>query len=133
MIPPETLEEVQKLLDEIRELSVQGVPIIVEGANDSKALRDLDVGGPILKISSSKKTVLNFLEELSGHRQVIVLTDFDRAGDDLARFCKKHLRKLSIEPILDPRKKLKFYLRKGIKDIESLEKFLRPRKRKKEH
>ncbi len=125
MIPPETLEEVQKLLDELREFSAQGVPIIVEGKNDSKALRDLDIRGPVVQISSSKKTALNFLEGLSGHKQVVILTDFDRAGADLARFCEKHLQKLNVEPILDPRKKLKFFLRKGIKDIESLEKFLR--------
>ena len=131
MTPLETLEEIQKLLDEIRELSVQGVPIIVEGINDSKALRDLDMKGPIMRISGSKKTALNFLEGLSGHKRVVVLTDFDRAGDNLAKFCKKHLQKLSIEPILDPRKKLKFYLRKEIKDIESLEKFLRSQKAQK--
>jgi 5S rRNA maturation endonuclease (ribonuclease M5) len=131
MIPPETLEEVQKLLDELRELSAQGAPIIVEGKNDSKALRDLNMEGPIMQISSSKKTALNFLEGLSGHEQVVILTDFDRAGNDLARFCEKHLQKLGIEPILDPRKKLKFFLRKGIKDIESLEKFLRSQTAKK--
>jgi len=124
MITPEMLEEVEKLLDELREYADEGVPIIVEGIRDKMALRELEVKGAIFQMSS-KKTALNFLEGLARYEQVVVLTDFDRAGDELAEFCAKHLRRLGPKPILDIRRKLKALLRKDVKDIQGLAKFLR--------
>lgn len=97
----------------------------MEGASDTRALRELDMEGPIRQISSDKKTALNFLEGLSGYEQIVVLTDFDRAGDELARFCAKHLGSLDTEPVIKLRKKLKALVRKFVKDVEGLAKFLR--------
>lgn len=125
MISPETLEEIEDLLDELRELSSKGIPIIVEGEKDRKTLRELDIEGPIYQVSSDKKTALNFLERLSDYEQVVVLTDFDRAGNGMARFCAKHLKSLNTEAVIEPRKKLKALVRKFVKDVEGLSKFLR--------
>ena len=69
--------------------------------------------------------MLNFLENLAGFEQIIILTDFDRAGDKLAGFCAEHLRRLGVEPIMDIREKLKALLRKDVKDIQGLAGFLR--------
>jgi 5S rRNA maturation endonuclease (ribonuclease M5) len=93
-----------------------------------KALRELNVSGPVFQISGSKETALNFLESLSRYGQVVVLTDFDRAGDELAKFCNKHLQRLGPKPILDLREKLKALLHKDVKDIQGLSKFLRGRR-----
>ncbi len=125
MISPEMLEKIEELLQELRELSNEGVPIIVEGESDARALRELGVEGPIRQISSDKRTALNFLEGLSGHDRIVILTDFDRAGGGLARFCTKHLESLDTEAVLEPRKKLKALVRKFVKDVEGLAKFLR--------
>jgi len=124
VIDEETLEQIEELLDELRKYSAEGVPIIVEGALDEKALRELGVGGDVFHVSGSGRTALNFLEGLPSRPQIVVLTDFDRAGEELARFCAEHLRRLGIEPIVDLREKLKALLRKDIKDIQSLAKFL---------
>ncbi len=124
MISPENLDEIEELLDEIRELSEEGVPILVEGEKDSKSLRELGISGPIYQISSDKKTALNFLEGLSGHARVLILTDFDRAGDELAQFSAKQLRSLDVEAVAEPRRRLKSLVRKFVKDVEGLSGFL---------
>ena len=120
----ETLEQVEELLNELREYSSGGVPTLVEGVNDERALRKLDVNGQIFRISSGSKTLLNFLEGLTVFKQIIILTDFDRAGDKLAEFCAEHLRRLGVEPITDIREKLKALLHKDVKDIQGLASFL---------
>jgi len=124
VITEEALERVEDLLEELRESSANGVPVLVEGSRDEESLRELGIQGPVLKISG-KKTVLNFLEGLAHHKQVIVLTDFDRTGGELARFCSKHLRRLGVEPIADLRERLKVLLHRDVKDIQGLAKFLR--------
>jgi 5S rRNA maturation endonuclease (ribonuclease M5) len=111
MLTLEILEQVEKLLDELRWYAASGTPILVEGSHDIKALRELDVRGPIFKISS-KKTALNSISDLASYSKIIIMTDFDRTGDELAKFCAKHLRSLGPKPILDIRQKLKALLRK---------------------
>ena len=125
LLTKETLEQVEGLLDELRECSSDGVPILVEGIEDERTLRKLNVKEKIFRISSGSKTLLNFLESLAGFEQIIILTDFDRAGDKLAKYCAEHLRRLGVEPITDIREKLKALLRKDVKDIQGLAGFLR--------
>jgi 5S rRNA maturation endonuclease (ribonuclease M5) len=124
MITPEILEQVQELIDELRGYAAEGTPILVEGSRDRKALRELGVRGQIFQISG-KKTALNFLDGLVGYKQVVIMTDFDRTGDEMAKFCAKHLKGLGPKPIIDLREKLRALLRKDIKDIQGLAKFLR--------
>ncbi len=121
----ETLEQVEELLDELREYSRSGVPTLVEGKDDERALRKLDVKGKIFKISSGNKTLLNSLEGLTDFKQIIILTDFDRAGNKLAKFCAEHLKRLGVEPIIEVREKLRALLHKDVKDIQGLASFLR--------
>ena len=125
LLTKETLEQVEGLLDELRECSSDGVPILVEGIEDERTLRKLNVKEKIFRISSGSKTLLNFLENLAGFEQIIILTDFDRAGGKLAKFCAEHLKRLGVEPITDIREKLKALLRKDVKDIQGLAGFLR--------
>lgn len=125
MITEEKFEQIKKLLLDLEEYSGKGVPIVVEGARDEEALRQLNLKGPIFQISSSKKTVLNFLEGLARYERVIVFTDFDRAGDELAKFCVKHLQRLGPEPIMYLREELKSLLKKDIKEVQELARFLR--------
>lgn len=125
MLTEETFEQVEELLNELRESASAGVPILVEGADDKRALRKLDIKEQIIRLSNSSKTLLNFLESLAGFKQIIILTDFDRAGDKLAKFCAVHLKRLGVEPVVEFRQKLKALLRRDVKDIEGLAKFLR--------
>lgn len=125
MLTEKTSEQVEELLNELRESASAGVPILVEGMDDEGALRELNVKGQIFRVSNSSKTLLNFLESLTGFKQIIILTDFDRAGDKLAKFCAVHLKRLGVEPVIEFRQKLKALLRRDVKDIEGLAKFLR--------
>lgn len=125
LLTEKTSEQVEELLNELRESASAGVPILVEGVDDEGALHELNVKGQIFKVSNSSKTLLNFLESLAGFKQIIVLTDFDRAGDKLAKFCVVHLKRLGVEPVVEFRQKLKAFLRRDVKDIEGLAKFLR--------
>lgn len=125
MLTEKTSEQVEELLNELRESASAGVPILVEGMDDEWALCKLNVKGQIFRISNSSKTLLNFLESLTGFKQIIILTDFDRAGDKLAKFCAVHLKRLGVEPVIEFRQKLKALLRRDVKDIEGLAKFLR--------
>lgn len=119
----ETLEQIEELLAELRENASSGIPIIVEGADDVRALGKLGVDGSLHKISGGT-SLLNFIEGFSGSREIIILTDFDRAGDKLARFFAKHLKRLGVEPITEFRNKLKSLVRKDVKDIEGFASFL---------
>ncbi len=124
LLTVEKFEELNELLAELREQACCDVPIIVEGANDIEALKRLEIKGRFHKVSSGK-SLLNFIESFSGSEKVIILTDFDRAGDKLAKFCVKHLRQLDVEPITEIRRKLKSLFHKDVKDIEGLAKFLK--------
>jgi len=126
MITLEMLEQIEELLDELREYAAEGTPILVEGSRDRRALRELNVKGQIFQISG-RKTALNFLEGLASYKRIVVMTDFDRKGNELAKFCAKHIQGLGPKPILDLREKLKALLRRDVKDIQGLAKFLRGR------
>lgn len=124
MLESEVFEELENLLQEMRQRSEAGVLILVEGKKDVNSLRELGIEGPVHRIPKGGKTVLHSLEELSGNEAVIVLTDFDRRGEELNIFCKKQLQKLGIEVLSDFRKKLRRYVRKAVKDIEGLSTFV---------
>ncbi|MDI6642606.1 MAG: toprim domain-containing protein [Candidatus Hodarchaeaceae archaeon] len=123
LLTKETLEQIEELLVELNERASTGAPIIVEGTDDIRALKKLGVRGQFHKISGGK-SLLGFVEGLAGAKDVIILTDFDRAGDKLAKFCAEHLKRLGIEPATEFREKLKSLVRRDVKDIEGLAKFL---------
>lgn len=123
MLLEETLEQLEELITELKEHASDGTPIIVEGINDVGALKKLGIKGRFHKISIGK-SLLNFIEGLAGSKEIIVLTDFDRTGDKLAKFCARHLKRLGVEPITEFREKLKLLVHKDVKDIEGLAKFL---------
>ncbi|GEM_PF-459670 len=113
----ELIEEAREALTEVEEYAAEGVPILVEGKKDREALERLSIRGTILELSRGGR-MLNLLESLK-YKRVLILTDFDTKGRELASFCCKHLVKLGVEPILEPYQKLR-KLRKKFKEVESL-------------
>jgi 5S rRNA maturation endonuclease (ribonuclease M5) len=113
----ELIEQAEEALTEVKELAFEGVPILVEGKRDAEALRRLGIEGKILELSSGGP-MLSFLEGLK-YTKILILTDFDDKGEELASFCCEHLTKLGVEPILEPYQKLR-KLRKKFKEVESL-------------
>lgn len=119
----EKLEGTERVLEIIKEKN-RKVPVIVEGKKDVKALRRLGFKGRIIKIKTSR-TVFRIIENLrETNDEVIILTDWDRAGSRLfyriKRACKANI--LSFNP--DLREQLIKYTKTDIKDVESLPVFL---------
>lgn len=124
VLDSEAFEKLEETLEEIRKVSAEGATIIVEGTKDEKSLRKLGVSGPISQVPNEGKTPLNSLEELSDCEEVVILTDFDRTGEELAKFCKRHFEKLGVTVLFKLRKRLKKFLRKSVKDIEGMSSFI---------
>jgi 2,5-diamino-6-(ribosylamino)-4(3H)-pyrimidinone 5'-phosphate reductase len=114
---------VEEVLEELREESRQGTPVLVEGLHDREALLSLGVKGEIVHLNGGRN-LLSLLEGLEGCPRVIVLTDFDREGEELALKCSRYLRVMGVEPLLDPRERLKKLLRREVKDVEGMARFL---------
>ncbi|KXB01592.1 hypothetical protein AKJ41_00910 [candidate division MSBL1 archaeon SCGC-AAA259O05] len=125
MLDPEAFEELEKTLEQIREASAEGVAIIVEGKNDEAALRKLGVSGPIYRVPSGGRNPLNSLSDLADYEEVIVLTDFDEPGNELAVFCERQLEKMGVDVLSRLRDRLRNYVRKAVKDIEGVPSFVR--------
>jgi 5S rRNA maturation endonuclease (ribonuclease M5) len=123
LLSDEALEQVDELLAELGKLASEGIPIIVEGIDDVKSLKKLGIEGRFHKVSGGN-SLLNFVESFSGSKEVIILTDFDRAGDELAKFIANHLKRIGVEPVTEFRDKLRPIVRRDVKDIEGLAKFL---------
>lgn len=123
LLTEEAIEQIDGLLSEMSKLASEGVPIIVEGMADEKALKALGISGCFRRISSGN-SLLNFVESFSNSKGIIILTDFDRTGDELAKFIAKHAKRLGVEPITEFRDRLKPLVRRNVKDVEGLAKFL---------
>ncbi len=112
----ETLEDLIALL---QEASSQGAAIIIEGSRDEMALRSLGIKGPV--IMASRRPALDLAEDAArSYSQIIMLTDWDEKGDEMALNIEQHLRSVGSRADLDIRKRLKMLVRKEIKDVESL-------------
>jgi 5S rRNA maturation endonuclease (ribonuclease M5) len=113
------LEALEELISTLTEASRQGAAIIVEGRRDEMALRSLGVVGPV--IMASRRPALNLAEELAkSYSEIILLTDWDRKGDEMANTIEQHLRCTSSRTDLEIRSRLKKLVKKEIKDVESL-------------
>jgi 5S rRNA maturation endonuclease (ribonuclease M5) len=119
-LDPESLED---LIATLVEASEEGAAIIVEGVRDERSLRDLGVKGPIIR--ASRRPALVVAEEAArDYRVVVILTDWDRAGEELARRMELHLQGTGARVDTETREKLKRMVRREIKDVESLSRFV---------
>ena len=119
-LDPESLEE---LISSLVEASEEGAAIIVEGVRDERSLRDLGISGPIVR--AARRPALEVAEEAArDYRDVVVLTDWDRAGEELARKMELHLQGTGAKVDLETRERLKRMVRREIKDVESLSRFV---------
>lgn len=117
----ERLAEIEKILEDAIDLSKERcAPIIVEGEKDERALRLLGFKGIILRLGRGR-SVLDFCEETAReYKSVIILTDWDRQGGRLCASMRKYFAALCVKYDDEIRKKLLFYCKKDIKDVESL-------------
>jgi len=113
------LDALEELIASILEASARGAAIIVEGRRDEAALRRLGAQGPV--ILASRRSSLNLAEDAGrSFQEIIVLTDWDRKGQEMAKNIELHLRHTPAKVDQETRNRLKKLVKKEIKDVESL-------------
>ena len=119
----ERLEKLEGLILELQDMSDSGTIIVVEGRRDVESLRSLGIKGDI-KLSS-QKPLLDFTEVLSRcGKDIVILTDWDRKGGIAARKIIDYLNSYGIMPNTNIRARIGFLVKKRIKDIESLSRYI---------
>ncbi len=110
-------EKIDKLLTDLQHEMDEGIPIIVEGRNDVKALHEAGINGKIFTLSS---TSMNELAEKIARKnsEVIILTDFDDFGKKAAEKLKDFFLNEAVKPNMAYRKRFKRLL--GITYFEDL-------------
>lgn len=117
------VEALEELISALLDASGRGAVIIVEGRRDQESLRALGIPGPV--ITASQKPVLALAENIAReHREIIVLTDWDEKGEELALQIEKHLRSSGSRGDVEIRSRLKRLVKKDIKDVESLSQYV---------
>ena len=126
------LEEINKLLEELRQISSEGALVIVEGKRDIKSLRSLGVKGEILPVKASGRSFIDVLAEMERRRvaEVILLMDFDRRGREWTTRLAKHLEAMRAKPNLTFWRRLLSLAGRDVKDIESLARYIKTLKEK---
>lgn len=120
------LEEFLEVWDRLRTASVEaGTVVVVEGERDRRALRRLGLTGPVVLVhrGDSLSTTAHQLAQRSRH--VIVLTDWDREGGQLARRLKEFLEAEPLDLDLEFRRRLARILRGELVHVEGLHGWVR--------
>lgn len=113
------IEALEELISALLEASQRGAAIIVEGRRDKMALQSLGASGPVIMASS--KSILDMAEDAaSQYQEIVVLTDWDEKGEEMALLIEQHLRCTQSLANMEIRSRLKRLVKKEIKDVESL-------------
>jgi 5S rRNA maturation endonuclease (ribonuclease M5) len=114
------------IVEELSYRVKRGTPILIEGKKDEEALNKLGINGNIIKVSGSGLKLFEVAEKATeSSSEVIILTDFDKKGELLAKKLSNDIQSLGSHPDLNIRKNIMKITRRYIKDIESLPKHLR--------
>lgn len=109
------------IIEELKICAEQGMPILIEGKKDEEALKKLGIDGTFIKVSGSGLKLFEIAEKsVKLSSKVIILTDFDKKGEELAKRLAEDIQSLGSYPNLEIRRKIMGITRKFIKDIESL-------------
>ncbi|ASJ00195.1 toprim domain-containing protein [Thermococcus gorgonarius] len=104
-----------ELIDKLREF--EGA-IIVEGPRDEVALRNLGVRAEIIRLSRLPLAEIALIA--SRYHEVMILTDFDKKGEELAKKLLWYLEGYPCRVDAETRRELRKILKKDIKGIEDL-------------
>ena len=115
------LEELLEVLARLSEEAASGVPVLVEGRSDVKALRELGVEGLLVAVRAGRKPMADLALELASRAdEVIVLTDFDPEGREQAREWARELERVGLRANLSFWRYLMGLVGSFAKDIEGL-------------
>ena len=113
-------EMIEHVLQDIQEQSKSSAAvIIVEGKHDVTSLRNLGIHGKIMPLGG--QPLLNFADTLAcSTDSVIILTDWDRRGNELAQRITQYLQPHNVTVNTSLRDRLKKLVQKDIKDVQGL-------------
>ena len=120
------LEEIQRILENLKTRMAEGTLVIVEGWKDIESLRKLGATGNILSAKTSGKSLLDVLGEIERQeaKEAILLMDFDRQGREWTLRLARHLEAMKIKPNLTFWRQLLSLVGRDVKDIESLASYI---------
>jgi len=111
----ENYKRFELLIDKLREFDGA---IIVEGLRDEVALRNLGVRAEIIRLSRLPLSEVALIA--SQYHEVMILTDLDRKGEELAKKLTQYLEGYKCRVDTETRKELKMIAKKDINGIEDL-------------
>jgi dTMP kinase len=121
-----SLETLEKTIDALRNLNAE-VPILVEGEKDVRSLRTLGFTGELLTVYCGKDIVSLCDTLAAAYDEIVVLTDWDRKGGQIARRIKENLQG---RVRCHDHARLVFAEHTMVSDVESLPSFLRTMRKK---
>ena len=117
----QALEEFRELWGKLRSECVEaGTVVVVEGERDRRSLRRLGLEGRIALVHRGETLSGTAHRLVRQSRRVIVLTDWDNEGGQLARRLKEFLEAERLELDLDFRRRLARILRGELVHVEGL-------------
>lgn len=119
------MERTSRIFTDLAHQAKLGVPIIVEGRRDELALRRLGIAGTIHCLKATGESRLRLLERLDGSKRAIILTDFDREGDELESWLYQELSHRGIHPDNRAWWKLRGLARTEVRSVEEFPSFIR--------
>ena len=120
----ERLESFNRIWKLMKELNS---PIVVEGKRDVLALRNLGYKGELIELNDGKSVLftVEILAKKLGSRGVfVILMDWDRTGEKLAKKLQKYGESCDLVPNLQIRKNISSLCSKDIVCIEELPTFI---------
>jgi len=120
------LEEIRRVLENLKVRMAEGTLMIVEGWRDIESLKRLGVTGNILPAKASGRSFLDALREIERQEvsETILLMDFDRRGREWTMRLARHLEAMKIKPNLTFWRQLLGLVGRDVKDIESLASYI---------
>jgi 5S rRNA maturation endonuclease (ribonuclease M5) len=124
MTPRERLDELEALLDDLRRANAN-TPILVEGANDRKALEQLGCTGRILLVHDGERLIDTADRLARDHASLILLLDWDRTGGSIHHRVKEVLETHAVDVDERFREEMARLARSEAKTIEEMPSVLR--------
>ncbi len=122
-------EEIENILIKVKEENDKGIPVIVEGRKDVEALNKLGITGRIIQLKSGRRSIFNRLEYDITDEEIVVFTDFDTRGTELARTIRTHFERKGKKANMLLWKRMRRLASRSLKDVEGLPSYLEKLKR----
>ncbi len=125
------IERLETLLQKLIEKSKEGATILVEGEKDAEALRKIGVTGKISCVKKIRIPLYDYLQKCTELKEeIIVLTDFDRRGVQLAGKMTNYLERSGKSVNLMFWLKIRGFITHDVKDVEGLASYVETLRRK---